>query len=269
MTDRLLGLLQGGVLQPLPFILTGTAARVMAIVDILLVAALLTALFRFLRRTRATNILGGFVLVGGGIVIARLLNLATLNVILTVFLALLVFSLPMLFQPELRRGLERLGRRGPFRSTTQAWTDASLRTLVESVERLRATRRGALIILERHTGLTEYIDTGVPLHADLRGPLLEALFAHGSPLHDGAVILRGDSVAAAACTLPLADGGTPGRYGTRHRAALGITEVTDAIAIIVSEERGTVSVAADGRLKPIARPHDLGPSLRTLLQKTR
>lgn len=264
MIDQLVTILQGGILQPLSFTAGGTAARVLTIIDILLVTILLTTLFRFLRRTRATNILTGVLIVGVGIVVARLLNLAAMNLVLTVFLALLLFSLPMLFQPELRRGLERLGRLSPFRKNGDPARDRVFNEIAEATERLRTNRRGAILVLERNTGLTEYIDTGIHLHADIRASLLEAIFASQSPLHDGAVILRGDTCVAAGCTLPLADEGTSGRLGTRHRAALGISEVSDAIAIVVSEERRTVSVAADGRLFHVTAPQSLTNMLRKL-----
>lgn len=264
MVERLLALLQGGVLQPLSFAASGLGARIATIIDILFVTALLTMLFRFLRRTRATNILWGFLLVGIGIVIARLGNLATTNLVLTIFFALLVFALPILFQPELRRGLERLGRRGPFLRNGATLDDNAVRAIVEAVESLQSRKYGALLILERHTGLTEYVDTGVPLHADIRAPLLEAIFTPGSPLHDGAVIVRGGQIVSAACTLPLAEEGAHGRLGTRHRAALGVSESSDAIAIAVSEERGAISVAADGRLLSVPTAHDLGKYLRKL-----
>ncbi len=270
MVERLLSFLHGGILQPLSGTATGPGARIATVADILIVTALLTALFRFLRRTQATNILWGFMLVGLGIVVARLLNLATLNLVLSVFFALLVFSLPILFQPELRRGLERLGRRGPFRANgLGTLNDDALRAIVEAAETLQARRHGALIVLERQTGLSEYIDTGVPLHADVRAPLFEAIFSPGSPLHDGAAILRGGQIVAAACTLPLADEVSPRRLGTRHRAALGMSETSDAIAIAVSEERGAISVAADGQLVSVATAHDLGRLLRRLLHLPR
>jgi diadenylate cyclase len=268
MVEQLLGLLHGGILQPLPFTATGMGARITTLVDILIVAALLTVLFRFLRRSRATNILWSFLLVGVGIVIARVLNLATTNLLLTVFFALLVFALPILFQPELRRGLERLGRRSPFRGNGGMINEPVLHALTETVEALQTRRHGALMVLERRTELSEYADTGVPLHADVQAPLLEAIFTPASPLHDGAVIIRGGSIIAAACMLPLASEGTPGRLGTRHRAALGVSETSDAIAVTVSEERGVISVAADGRLLAVPSPHDLGKFLRKVLHRT-
>lgn len=266
MFERLLNLLQGGI-QPLPFLTAGTAARAVAVLDILLVAAVVYATIRFLRRTRATNILGSLLAILLAILASRLLGLTTLNTVLTLFAVLLVIALPILFHPELRRGLERVGRGLPFRGSGLLPLDEAVLAIVaETVETLRARRWGAIIVLERRTYLTEYADTGTPVRAEVRAPLLEAIFAPESPLHDGAVILRGGSILAAGCTLPLADNHHGRPPGTRHRAALGVSEGSDAVAIVVSEERGGVSVAADGRLLTITHPPDLRVILRKLLR---
>lgn len=264
MTEKILALLQGGILQPLSFTTFGFGARVATVIDILLVAAILTVLFRFLRRTRATNILLGFIIVGLGIIVARLLNFVTLNLVLTIFFGLLLFAMPFLFQPELRRGLEKLGRKGPFwRPDYDALDDKGIHSLVEAVESLQDRKHGALIVLEKKTGLSEYVDTGVLLDAKVSKELLETIFFTGSPLHDGAVIIRDGYLTAAACTLPLAEEkSVAGRLGTRHRAALGISENSDAIAIVVSEERGTISLAADGKMYKVPTSHDLNRMLR-------
>lgn len=246
------------------FTASGLGAKVATVIDILLVAAIFMVLFRFLRRTRATNILLGFIIVGFGIIVARLLNFVTLNLVLTVFFGLLLFATPFLFQPELRRGLEKLGRKGPFwRSNYDALDDIGIRSLAEAVESLQDHKHGALIVLEKKTGLTEYVDTGVLLDAKVSKEILETIFFPGSPLHDGAVIIRDGFLAAAACTLPLAEeNSVAGRMGTRHRAALGISENSDALAVVVSEERGTISLAVDGKMYKVPTPHDLNRMLR-------
>ncbi len=268
MVERFLQLLQGGI-QPLPLLTTGVAARVVAVIDILLVASVAYATIRFLRRTRATNMLGSLFAILLVILIARLVGLTTLNTVLTLFAALLVIALPILFSPELRRGLERVGRRLPFRRNSALPLDeAILAMLTEAVETLRARRWGAIIVLERSTYLTEYADTGTPVNAEVSSPLLEAIFAPESPLHDGAAILREDTIVAAGCTLPLAENHHGRPLGTRHRAALGVTEGSNAVAIVVSEERGGVSVAADGRLVTITPPPDLRAVLRRTLRST-
>lgn len=269
MFERLLDLLQGGI-QPLPFLTTGALAKFLAILDVLLVAAVAYAVIRFLRRTRATNILWSLLTIVAAIAIARLLGLVTLNTVLTLFAVLLVIALPIIFHPELRRGLERVGRVLPFRGNgAMSLDEAMLTVLIEVIETLRARRWGALLVLERHTYLTEYADTGTLIGAEVRAPLLEALLAPESPLHDGAVIVRGRTIVAAGCTLPLADVPLGRPSGTRHRAAIGVSEVSDAVAIVVSEERGAISVAADGRLLTVSHPPDLRSVLRKLLPTSR
>lgn len=265
MSDTIINILQGGFLKPLPFALTGVGPRITAIADVILVAFLLTVLFRFLRRTRATNILIGFTLVGLGIVVARLFNLTTVNLILTVFFVVLLFALPFLFQPELRRGLERLGRRNPFWNKSHSdFDEEQVRAIEEALENLQGRRHGALIVLERQTGLTDYIDNGVQINADVVSQLIETIFHSGSSLHDGAMIIRENSIVAAACMLPLAEEASAGRLGTRHRAALGISEVSDAVAIVLSEERGIISMAADGKLYKVPSAHDLNRLLKKI-----
>lgn len=244
---------------------SGMGARISTFVDILLVAALLTIIFRFLRRTRATNILWGFLIVGFGIIVARLFNLVTVNLLLTVFFALLIFAIPFLFQPELRRGLERLGRKGPFgKNSYSGLSDSDIHAIAEAVEAMQSKKHGALIVLEQNTGLSDLIDTGVAINSSITAELLETIFMPGSPLHDGAVIIRDGQIAAAACTLPLASEASQVRLGTRHRAALGVSENGDSISIVVSEERGAISVATDGRLVKISSAHDLENALLKL-----
>lgn len=273
MLERLLDLLQGGI-QPLPFLTTGATARVIAILDILLVAAVVYATIRFLRRTRATNILWSLLAILLVILAARLLGLSTLNTVLTLFAVLLVIALPILFHPELRRGLERVGRVLPLRGHDFVpFSETVLRHLVDALEAVRARGWGAIVVLERQTYLSEYADTGTPVGAEVQAPVLEAIFSPESPLHDGAVIIRGGTILAAGCTLPLVENpqgrprdpaqGKP--VGTRHRAALGVTEGSDAVAVVVSEEQRKISVAADGRLLTVTHPLDLLAALRRLL----
>lgn len=268
MLERILGILQGGV-QPFGILTSGTPARVVAFIDILLVAALLYAAMRFLRRSRATHILVSLVAIALAILVARLLGLAALNALLTVFAVLLVVALPVLFQPELRRGLERLGRGLPLlRREVETIVEPTVAAVVEAVETLRVRRWGAIIVLERRIFLTEYADTGTPVGADVSAPLLEAVFSPESPLHDGAVIIRGHTVLAAGCTLPLAEVSRTQPLGTRHRAGQGITEVSDAVAVIVSEEKRAIVIAADGRLLTVTHPPDVRTILRKLLPST-
>jgi diadenylate cyclase len=167
----------------------------------------------------------------------------------------LVVAIPVIFAPEIRRALERLGRAGSLASLGQANTqiERTIAAICNASQRLADHRHGALIVIERENRLEEYVETGVRMDAVLTSQLLLQIFYVNTPLHDGAVILRGERVAAAACVLPLSAGGTLSRsserqMGLRHRAALGISEVSDAVAVVVSEETGIISVTHNGRM---------------------
>ena len=221
-------------------------------VDILLVALAFFLLLTLLRGTRAVQLVRGLIILIllGSLLTSTFLRLAALSWLLRNTLPVLLFSIPVIFQPELRRALERLG--GVISTGGRWWgrQESVIEPVVVACQRLSERRHGALIVLERETGLQEYIDTGVPIEARVTPELLLTLFYIGTPLHDGAVIIRGTRVAAAACILPLSSGGTLAdrRMGLRHRAALGISEVSDAVAVVVSEETGQISVAHNGRM---------------------
>jgi diadenylate cyclase len=233
-----------------------------AAVDILLIAAIIYWFLLVLRGTTAMSVLRGIAFVFiGAFVLARVLDLTVLNWVLTHSFIAVLIAIPIIFQPELRRALERLGR------TRRAWLgrpgyDAVIDAVTGAACNLSRERHGALMVLERETGLEDYIDTGVRVDASPSIELLQGIFFPNSPLHDGAVILRENRVVAAACTLPLADEKPRGMMGTRHRAAIGITERTDAVSVVVSEETGQMSVATNGR---IWRRLDEG-RLRAILQ---
>jgi diadenylate cyclase len=182
--------------------------------------------------------------------LARVLDLTLLDWLLRNGWPALLVAIPVIFQSEIRRALERVGRAGHWAALGNADYEALIDIVVEACERLSQDRHGALIVLERDTGLEDYIDTGRRVDAMLSTELVESIFYPNSPLHDGALVVRGNRVAAAGCTLPLSGSGnnTGGHLGTRHRAAVGITEVTDALAIVVSEETGQISVASSGRM---------------------
>jgi diadenylate cyclase len=162
-------------------------------------------------------------------------------------------AIPVIFQPELRRALERLGRAGVWFSTRQTETTQRLRIIEDicaAAARLSERRQGALVVLERETELQEFIDSGVPLESEVSPQLLLTIFWPKTELHDGAVVLRAGKIAAAACVLPLSSGRnlTDRKMGTRHRAALGISEISDAVCVVVSEETGQIAVANGGRM---------------------
>ena len=224
--------------------------------DVLDIALVLLIVYRLLvafRGTRAAQMLMGVgVLLAAGLV-ARRLELATISWLLDTFLAFWAVLLVVLFQPELRRALARLGQ-GQFLQAVVGSSRAERTELVDEIARAAvtlATRRiGALVVIERTGGLRQYAELGVPLDAVASADLLESLFLPNSPLHDGAVLVEGTRIAAAGCFLPLsrtADIARP--LGSRHRAALGISEEIDAVAVVVSEETGRTSLAVDGRIE--------------------
>lgn len=232
------------------------------LLDILLVAGLLYQGYKLMVGTRAVNVVRGilvFVLVWAA---ARLLGLTTLSTILGGAGTVGLFALLVLFQPELRAALERVGRpRG-----REARSGAALQELARAMERLAERRTGALIAIERRTPLGEYAASGVALDAMISTPFIEALFARNAPLHDGGVIIQGARVVAAGCLFPLQQSdGTYRRYGTRHRAALGLSELTDAVVLVVSEERGSMRIAQAGRLGPELNATELREQLRELV----
>lgn len=240
-----------------------------SLLDSVLVAALLYSLFTLIRETRALRILYGIGLLGLLYALALLLHLTALIFLLRSVFALTLVAIPIVFQPELRAALERLGRGEllhGFLSQGRKQTEHIVPPLVLAVRRLAADRTGALIAIERQTGLKDLAQTGIPLDAAVSAELLIAIFHPGAALHDGAIILRGDRIAAAGVFLPLADDVVPSSLGTRHRAALGLSHQTDAVVLVVSEETGKVSIAHHGQLSGIPLS-DLARRLRLLISR--
>lgn len=224
---------------------------VSSLVDILLVALVFLGLFYLVRGTRAVTLLRGILLVAFVAVLAStVLNLTAFNWLIRNSIPALLVAVPVIFQPELRRAFERLGRpRALIGTRTTDATTKFLATISRAAGALSRQMCGALIIIEGKTGLQEYIDTGVKVDAEVTVDLLLTIFNKHTNLHDGAVLLRDERLFAASCMLPLSENPDVDRdLGTRHRAALGVTESTDAIAIVVSEETGGISVAQNGRL---------------------
>ena len=219
------------------------------ILDILLVAVLFYRLLILVKGTRSAQMYVGLlviVLVG---LIARELDLIAIRWIVESLKTVWLIAFVILFQPELRHVLALFGRTRYFRSFLRGDHYGVLGEVVRAVETLASRRHGALIVVERNTGLRNFVETGTRIDAKVSAELLVTLFSPGSPLHDGAVILREDIVIAASCILPLtANPRISAMFGTRHRAALGLSEETDAAIIIVSEQSGDISVAFRGRL---------------------
>jgi len=234
-----------------------------SVVDVLIIAGIIYLVLLIMRGTTAVFLARGIViLLAMAFVLVRLFELTVLDWLVRNSFPALLIAIPIIFQPEIRRFLERVGRTGRLGRALFAAYDSVLDAVLEASENLSQRRHGALMVLERETGLEDYADTGVRLDATPSVQLLEGLFYPNSPLHDGAVILRGDRVVAAGCTLPLSDRVDRGHMGTRHRAALGISERTDAVIVVVSEESGDISVAANGRM--ISRLEK--PRLRAILR---
>lgn len=230
------------------------------VLDIILVSAIFYALLILLRDTEALVLLRGilFVIVSLGL-LTSLVDLPAFSWMISTILPALVFVIPIIFAPEIRRALERLGRAGnvPFLSRTRNIVEKQNKEALESVisasGRLSERHHGALIVIQRNQGLSEYIETGVPMDAEVTPELLLQIFYPNTPLHDGAVIIVNNRIIAASCVMPLSASGVLNRspertMGLRHRAALGISEVSDAIAVVVSEETGSMSIAQSGRM---------------------
>ena len=230
-----------------------TAFRWRDALDILLVALIVYRLLVAFRGTRAAQMLVGLGMLLAASLVARRFELHSLGWLLDNFWSFWAIAVVVLFQPELRRALARLGQ-GRFLRAFVGSSRAERAHLVDEVARaaaaLAARRIGALIVIERTAGLRQYAELGVPLDALASGDLLESLFLPQSPLHDGAVLVEGRRISAAGCFLPLSRTADVARaLGSRHRAALGISEETDAVAMVVSEETGRISLAVDGRIE--------------------
>lgn len=224
------------------------------VLDILIVAFVLYKMILLIRGTRAVQLLKGIVVILLATGVSSALQLNALNWLLDKILTIGLFAIPVVFQPELRRGLEQLGRGKFFSwSSTAVLEEEDIPKMISEVTKatqvLSKNKIGALVVIERETGLSDYFESGIPIGAVVSSELLINIFIPNTPLHDGAVMMRGNRVVAASCFLPLSDSTRISKeLGTRHRAGIGITEVSDALVVIVSEETGTVSVAVHGEI---------------------
>jgi diadenylate cyclase len=224
----------------------------LSVIDILLVALFFYWLLFLIQGTQAVQLLRGIIIIVLlSVLVTSIFQLAAFSWLIRNSIPALLVAIPVIFQPELRRALERLGRTGfPInRPPRRAMIERAITQICEACQQLSENRYGALIVLERETGLQEHIDTGVKVDALVTSELLLTIFFPNTALHDGAAIVREDRVVAAACILPLTEDFMTDRHlGLRHRAAIGITEQSDATAIAVSEETGTISIARNGRI---------------------
>ena len=238
-----------------------------SIVDILLVAILIYQLLTLIRGTRAAPMLVGLAVLALAFYVARLGELRTLNWLLSILLPYIVFALIVVFQSEIRHALANLGSRISFSRTSSTAGDV-YDDIVLAANLFSQNQTGALIVIEREIGLRTYIESGVPLDARLSYDLLATLFRPSAPLHDGAVIVQHDRIAAAACFLPLSMNPVLStQLGTRHRAGIGITEETDAVAVIISEESGAISLAVKGEIERDLTVERLRERLTQLLRR--
>ena len=228
------------------------------IVEIMIISFLMYHVMVWIKNTRAWVLVKGIAVLLGFTLIALLFQMNTIIWIAEKTLGIGVTAIIIVFQPELRKALEQIGRKNfiggvlPFdnsQGVRERFSDKTIQELTKATFDLAKTKTGALIVIEQEVVLTEYENTGIPLDSLISSQLLINIFEHNTPLHDGAIIIRGDRIVAATCYLPLSDNMEISKdLGTRHRAGLGISEVTDSLTIIVSEETGKVSVAFGGRL---------------------
>lgn len=253
-----------------------TNLRWQDLLDIFLVSIVLYRLFLLIQGTRAVQLLRGVLLLLVAYLVSRWLQLNTITWLVQSAATMIIVAIPVVFQPELRRALALLGQGELFRSEFFGKNSADMARVIDelimAVRMLSSRKIGALIILERQTGLNEFVETGTSIQGLVTCDLLTSIFFPNSPMHDGAVIIRGDRIVAAGALLPLSENfrRTQKRpIGTRHRAALGLSETTDAVAVVVSEETGVISVAQLGQLQRHLTEDDLRSILSGLYQPPR
>jgi diadenylate cyclase len=241
------------------------------LLDIAIVSIILYEFLKLIRGTRAVQMAAGSLLLVGLFYLSRMAPLQTLNWMIQNMVVYVAFAAIVIFQSDIRRALAHFGQAPFFRYfNRQEAANETIEELVAAAEMLSSQKIGAIIVIEREIGLRNYIESGIPLDATLTYDLILAIFQTGSPLHDGAVIVQEDRIAAAACFLPLTVNPRVSReLGTRHRAAIGLTEENDAVAIVVSEERGHIAFAINGRIDRTLSSDQLRERLRTFVVQRR
>ncbi len=239
------------------------------LVDIVVVAFVLYKLYFAIKDTRAVALLKGLVVLLFATLVSKWLGLNVINWVLQKTMTVVLVALPIVFQPELRRALEQLGR-GKFFSKSGLMNEEEAEKLLDEVNRavisLSKNKIGALLVFEREIGLNDYVDTGMKIDGLVSSEFLTNIFIPNTPMHDGAVIIRANRVMAAGCLLPLTEDRTLNKeLGTRHRAAIGISEQTDSVVVVVSEETGTISYAYAGRLTRYLDSETLKAKMRPFL----
>ena len=248
------------------------------VLEIIILSIIVYRILLWIKDTRAWTLLKGIVFICVFILIARICQMDTIMYIITKGLDMAIVAALVIFQPELRRALEQLGEKKIFSSLIpfenpkeikQRFTDKTINELVKGCVEMGKAKTGALIVIEQNVVLTEFERTGIALDSILTSQLLINIFEHNTPLHDGAVIVRGDRIVAATCYLPLSDNMELSKeLGTRHRAGVGVSEVTDSLTIIVSEETGKISLALRGKLMRAVSPEVLREQLAIVQNKS-
>lgn len=245
----------------------GGSIRFIDLLDILLVSFIVYRILLLIKGTRAVQMLTGLGVLGLAFVLSIRLELFTLHWLLSYFFDSLILIVIVLFQDDLRRALTHVGKNPFFASNSDEEELEMVDEIAKAATRLASSRIGALIVLERETGLKNFIDTGSKIEAKVKAELLYSIFITSSPIHDGAAIISNGRIAAAGCFLPLSKNTNINKnLGTRHRAAIGLTEETDAIVILVSEEAGAVHLVKNGQLNPDLNEEELKSSLSVLLE---
>lgn len=238
-------------------------------VDILIIAAIIYRLLLLIRGTRAMQmVLGILILVGSAFLLSQLYPLTTLKWVMDKFYSSIIIIMVILFQEDIRRVLSRMGKKSIIPTGDTVSSKQILDEITRAATSLGSKRIGALIVLERHIILSRYVDVGILIDARISKELIEAIFHPASPVHDGAIIIQQGRIAAAGCFLPLTrDENVDPNFGTRHRAAIGISQETDALVIAVSEENAAISLVVDGHVSRNLDPKELRKALRNLLSQ--
>ena len=242
---------------------------ILDIIDIVVVAYFLYRLSLMLKNTRAATLVKGLLVLVAFMIVCRTLNLHVISWLLEKSMTVIMVALPVVFQPELRRALEQIGRGKLFRKGSELdeqELEAMLEDVAAATKVMSKAKVGALMVFERATGLVERIETGVPIDGLVSSGLIQNIFVKDTPLHDGAVVIRGNRIVAACCLLPLTENRNLSQeLGTRHRAAIGISEQSDAMVLVVSEETGAISIARNGELVRYLTVDDVKEILRNAI----
>ena len=242
---------------------------ILDIIDIVVVAYFLYRLYLMLKNTRAATLVKGLLVLVAFMIVCRTLNLHVISWLLEKSMTVIMVALPVVFQPELRRALEQIGRGKLFRKGSELdeqELEAMLEDVAAATKVMSKAKVGALMVFERATGLVERIETGLPIDGLVSSGLIQNIFVKDTPLHDGAVVIRGNRIVAACCLLPLTENRNLSQeLGTRHRAAIGISEQSDAMVLVVSEETGAISIARNGELVRYLTVDDVKEILRNAI----